>query len=204
MIAADGVYGKETEAAVKQFQQATGLKQDGLAGPNVKAMLKLENDPAFQKMDQDTQARVRSDMDKYQTNPAARENLTKLVQDPNFQSVSSESKKLALNALSEKPANQKQLANISETLKDTVTMEQQSSFQNLPPSTQKEHDKRCLVPMISRSGKTLLPCHRIPHSNLLRLNINLKRFKSAERIPTLHQCAEFSQLKRSKATLMMT
>src|SRR5262245_2063545 len=34
-IAADGVFGKETEAALKSFQESSGLKADGLAGPKV-------------------------------------------------------------------------------------------------------------------------------------------------------------------------
>jgi peptidoglycan hydrolase-like protein with peptidoglycan-binding domain len=38
-IAADGVFGKETEAALKTFQESTGQKADGLAGPKVNAAL---------------------------------------------------------------------------------------------------------------------------------------------------------------------
>jgi peptidoglycan hydrolase-like protein with peptidoglycan-binding domain len=38
-IAADGVFGKETEAATKSFQESTGLKPDGLAGPKVNSAL---------------------------------------------------------------------------------------------------------------------------------------------------------------------
>lgn len=50
-IAADGIFGKETETAVKEFQKATGLRQDGLAGPEVKkfmgAALELSKDSNF-------------------------------------------------------------------------------------------------------------------------------------------------------------
>jgi peptidoglycan hydrolase-like protein with peptidoglycan-binding domain len=38
-IAADGVFGEETEAALKSFQESSGLKADGLAGPKVNAAL---------------------------------------------------------------------------------------------------------------------------------------------------------------------
>ena len=38
-IAADGIYGKETEAALKAFQESKGFNPDGIAGPHVKASL---------------------------------------------------------------------------------------------------------------------------------------------------------------------
>lgn len=39
IVAADGVFGIGTENAVKQFQKASGLKVDGVAGPKTRALL---------------------------------------------------------------------------------------------------------------------------------------------------------------------
>ena len=53
-ISADGIFGKETETALKEFQSDTGLRQDGLAGPESKKFLgitlKLCHDPDFQNL----------------------------------------------------------------------------------------------------------------------------------------------------------
>lgn len=40
----DGVYGPKTEAAVRKYQQETGLKLDGLAGPETTAALEIDRD----------------------------------------------------------------------------------------------------------------------------------------------------------------
>jgi peptidoglycan hydrolase-like protein with peptidoglycan-binding domain len=41
-IAVDGIFGKQSAEAVKQFQLATGLSTDGIAGPNTKTQLQKE------------------------------------------------------------------------------------------------------------------------------------------------------------------
>ena len=41
-IAVDGIFGKGSAEAVKQFQLATGLSSDGIAGPNTKSKLNRE------------------------------------------------------------------------------------------------------------------------------------------------------------------
>ncbi len=53
-IAADGIFGKGTEAALKDFQKSVGLKQDGLAGPETKRFMgaaqQLRDDPNYQQL----------------------------------------------------------------------------------------------------------------------------------------------------------
>jgi len=41
VVAADGIYGRATYAAVVQFQRAAGLEVDGIAGPETQALLGL-------------------------------------------------------------------------------------------------------------------------------------------------------------------
>src|SRR6185295_1719713 len=52
-IKEDGIFGKNTKAAVEEFQEKSGLKKDGIIGPNTRDRLKLENDSNFQKLDPD-------------------------------------------------------------------------------------------------------------------------------------------------------
>jgi peptidoglycan hydrolase-like protein with peptidoglycan-binding domain len=50
---ADGVFGAETEKAVKEFQQANGLKVDGFVGPATLEMLEqiIEKKPGLESPD---------------------------------------------------------------------------------------------------------------------------------------------------------
>lgn len=38
-LSADGIFGRNTKAAVRHFQDVTGLQVDGIVGPNTHAML---------------------------------------------------------------------------------------------------------------------------------------------------------------------
>jgi peptidoglycan hydrolase-like protein with peptidoglycan-binding domain len=83
-----GFFGKETEAAVKDFQKTVGLKSDGIAGGNTKDRLAIENDSNFQKLDSATKDHIRTKLNEFQKDPAARTNLKKIATDPNLPNLS--------------------------------------------------------------------------------------------------------------------
>jgi peptidoglycan hydrolase-like protein with peptidoglycan-binding domain len=83
-----GFFGKETDAAVKDFQKTVGLKSDGIAGGNTKDRLAIENNPNFQKLDSDAQNHIRTKLNEFQKDPLSRANLKKIATDPNLSSLS--------------------------------------------------------------------------------------------------------------------
>jgi peptidoglycan hydrolase-like protein with peptidoglycan-binding domain len=83
-----GFFGKETDAAVKDFQKTEGLKSDGIAGGNTKDRLTIENNPNFQKLNPDSQNHIRTKLNEFQKDPASRANLKKIATDPNLPNLS--------------------------------------------------------------------------------------------------------------------
>jgi hypothetical protein len=135
-IAEDKVFGDETEAAVKDFQKSTGLKPDGLAGPQVKARLELEKDLDFKKLDPSVQQKICNQWINNKNAPVARENLRNVFKDPHFQNISPESQKLALDRLAEDPKQPAHASNIRFTMNHVDSMEHDAAFQKLPSDTQ--------------------------------------------------------------------
>lgn len=80
----DGIFGPKTKAAVLQFQEANGLKKDGIVGGNTRDRLTLENNENFQKLNPDTQNQVRDMMNNAQKDPATRQLLLTVATDENF------------------------------------------------------------------------------------------------------------------------
>jgi hypothetical protein len=132
-INASGVYTQQTADAVKQFQEANGLAKDGLAGPNTKSRLQLENDYKFQRMNSDVKQEIRGMMNDYQNNPAARENLLKLVGDREFSSfMKPQSQIFALALLKQNPADANHLSNTIDTTRDMSALESDPTYKSLP------------------------------------------------------------------------
>lgn len=138
-IQTSGVYSPETELAVKDFQSATGLKSDGSAGGNTKARLALENNPAFRQLNGTVQGEIRQTMNKYQDNPAARDNLLNLATSDNFAYFNSTDSQLwALFALKKAPGDSTNAQLVNDTVRDMAIVENKDSFRQLPSSTQKQ------------------------------------------------------------------
>ena len=83
-IQEDGIFGPKTKAAVREFQQTTGIKNDGIVGGNTRDRLELENNENFQKLNPDTQNQVRDLMNASQKDPATRQLLLTVATDENF------------------------------------------------------------------------------------------------------------------------
>lgn len=135
-IKADGIFGPKTEEAVKEFQTASGLQTDGLAGPNTKARLDLENSRDFQQLNPRTQMRIRDYLNSYQKDPAARDNLMKLAKDPNFNVLPQQTQDVALDTLSKNPGSAKHIDDVISTTKDVTRLELTPEFQKLPAEIQ--------------------------------------------------------------------
>jgi hypothetical protein len=98
-IKEDGFFGKETKAAVKEFQQASGLKDDGIVGDNTRSRLRLENSPSFQGLDPDVKGQIRGKMNDFQKDPTNRQLLTTIGLDESFAKLSKSEQEAALKDL---------------------------------------------------------------------------------------------------------
>jgi murein L,D-transpeptidase YcbB/YkuD len=68
-----GEYNKETEDAVREFQSATGLTADGLAGESTLSRMRLERDPKFIGLNKDVQDAIRKTFNESVNNPELRD-----------------------------------------------------------------------------------------------------------------------------------
>jgi Putative peptidoglycan binding domain len=98
-IKEDGIFGPETKAAVKEFQRASGLKDDGVVGDNTRSRLRLENSPSFQSVDPDVKEQIRGKMNDFQKDPTNRQLLTTIGLDENFAKLSKSEQEAALKDL---------------------------------------------------------------------------------------------------------
>ncbi len=92
----DGKFGPLTKAAAQQFQEANGLKKDGIIGPNTRDRLALENNSNFQKLNPDSQSEIRNQMNGASKDPVARQNLLLIGTDENFGKLSPADQKTKL------------------------------------------------------------------------------------------------------------
>lgn len=99
-IKEDGIFGKETKAAVKEFQKSSGLKEDGIVGDNTRSRLRLENSPSFQSVDPAVKDQIRGKMNDFQKDPTNRQLLTTIGLDENFAKLSKTDQEAALKDLS--------------------------------------------------------------------------------------------------------
>ena len=99
-IKEDGIFGPETKGAVKQFQEANGLKNDGIVGDNTRSRLTLENNSDFKKLDPSIQDQIRNRMNESQKDPTSRQLLLTIGTDPTFAKLPKAEQDAALKDIS--------------------------------------------------------------------------------------------------------
>jgi hypothetical protein len=87
-IKEDGYFGETTETAVKEFQTANGLKEDGKAGIQTQNRVLLENDPNFKKLDNGIKDQTRKLMTSHDQDRGKVENLRNLATNPGVAKLS--------------------------------------------------------------------------------------------------------------------
>jgi peptidoglycan hydrolase-like protein with peptidoglycan-binding domain len=147
-IGVDQKYGNETKTAVKDFQKANGLTDDGQAGARTQDRLKLETDPNFKSLKPEAQQQIRDQMGKYSEqkagqkdspeNQSSRTNLVNVATDPNFAKLSPEGQKAALDRLATNPTDAAHTQAVKDTVKDRSTLENDANFKKLNADTQKQ------------------------------------------------------------------
>lgn len=138
-IKESSVYANETELAVQEFQEATGLKKDGAAGGNTKDRLAVENSPNFRKVDPDVQKQIRDKLNQYQSDPDSRANLKQLATDPNFSTLSKTTQENLLTRLASNSGSLDHARKIQIVTKDLASMESSSpDFKNTTPDAKQK------------------------------------------------------------------
>ena len=154
-IKSDSIFGKETETALKDFQQELGLKQDGLAGPEVKstleAAMKLTKDPNYQNASVQSKKAATIYLSIHPKDPARIANvkdtlkeMVTLEQDPKFQQLPTTTKQDVTYTMFQyfsRPAGRQSLTDLA----------MDEKFQSL---TADQQDKTISV-LISNSKKAL-------------------------------------------------
>jgi hypothetical protein len=133
-IKADGKFNHETNTAVRDFQKANKLKNDGIIGANTHDRLQLENDASFKTLDPATKTLVRDQMNANSKNQVGRESTLQLATDPNLAKLPADAQQGYVKKVGANPAN---LPQIRDDVKDRATLEKDPNFQKLDPVTQK-------------------------------------------------------------------
>ena len=105
-LATDGIMGPRTRDAVKDYERESGIpNNNGAASPLTQDRLALENNANFQHLNENTRQGVLDRMNRYPDNQAARDNLTRVAQDPNFSRLSTTHQTQVLDGLERNPSD---------------------------------------------------------------------------------------------------
>ena len=102
-IAEDGVFGANTETALREFQKSTGLKEDGIAGANTRIRMQMENSAEFKSLDPSSQNTLRQCSIDWQNDPAKRSQLLTFVQDSGVSTLSMPHQEKAIQSFVQHP-----------------------------------------------------------------------------------------------------
>jgi peptidoglycan hydrolase-like protein with peptidoglycan-binding domain len=107
-IKEDGFFGESTEKAVKEFQDANGLKNDGKAGLQTQNRALLENNENFKKLDPEIKDKTRELMTEHGQDKTKLDNLRNLATNPNVAKLATAHQRQMLDIHKAHP-NDKQL-----------------------------------------------------------------------------------------------
>lgn len=135
-IQVTGVFTEETEQAVKDFQRATSLKDDGVFDEVTNKRLYLERKESFKQLDPDVKLRINNAYSALQNDPAGRDNLLSLVEDRQFSYlISPDAQQAAIDGLMQNPGN---LDSIKSMTLDAAILEKDKNFQKLPDEIKRQ------------------------------------------------------------------
>lgn len=126
-IKEDGLFKKDTETAVKEFQKANGMKDDGKAGLQTQNRVLLENDPNFKKLDKGIQDQTRKEMTDHGQDKTKVENLRNLTTNPGVAKLSTAQQQQMLDIHKAHPGDKDLHSQLGKTANDP-------RFQSLPES----------------------------------------------------------------------
>lgn len=101
----DGLFGPKTESSVKEFQRANGLPPTGVAGPGVQVRLAVENNPDFQRLNDDTKRAIRTQMTAAGDDFAKLHNLERLATAPGLANLAPAHQQQMVAALASQPTD---------------------------------------------------------------------------------------------------
>ena len=144
-----GYFGKDTDKALKEFQRANNIKDDGIFGPISKHHLIVENNANFQQLPDNDKAAVRERMLQYGSDdPGRREAVVDFATRPDYLNCdSSLARTNALNYI-DLPydampfkGGEKDIKNLEDYLSKRTEMAQSENFQKLDQSTKDKIDE---------------------------------------------------------------
>jgi peptidoglycan hydrolase-like protein with peptidoglycan-binding domain len=136
-ISRSGVFTKETEDAVTEFQRLMNLKESGIADENTMKRLDLENSITFQDLDGEVKETIRNAYNALQNDPGGRDNLLDVVQERDFRClISPDAQKAAIHGFMQRP--NKNPTGLRDMILDAAILERDANYQNLPDEIKRD------------------------------------------------------------------
>ncbi len=186
-IKVTGNYDDATLKAVKQFEKKNEIKEDGIADPRTRDLLRLETNPNFKGLTEYDKNSADGLLSRHRDNPEARKEIMDIMSDPNFSNLGTSEKRIVYDQIKalDKGADFSGLAaGISEKMKAVSDLKKDESFKSLSAGMQEglshtilitgEKDKALradIIRMATDDGFAKLPGH-IQQEAALALSYN--------------------------------